>query len=207
LQVNVISPPMTRELNGALDQAVADKAVVLLTGRPGVFSAGFDLAILTRGCAGAKDMVRAGFELAERVLSFPAPVVIACNGHAVAMGVFLVLAGDLRFGAAGKHKVWVNEVALGITVPRLGIEMCRQRLAPAYFNRAVINSESFAPDEAVLAGFLDHAVPAAELMTIAQDAAAALAVLNIGTHTATKLRAREHAISAVRAAIEADALH
>src|ERR1051325_995993 len=92
--VNVLSHEMLAELNEALSRAEADAAIVALAGRTGVFSAGFDLKVLRAGGPGARAMLSAGFELAERILSFPTPVVIACTGHAVAMGVFLVLSGD-----------------------------------------------------------------------------------------------------------------
>src|SRR5262245_42615458 len=117
-KVNVLSPGMLAELNGALDRAVEDRAVVLLTGGGRVFSAGFDLKVLGAGGQEALAMIRAGFELAARVLSFPQPVVIACGGHAMAMGVFLLLSGDYRVGAAGSYKITANEVAIGIPVPR-----------------------------------------------------------------------------------------
>jgi len=203
-KVNALSPLMLSALNGALDQAVADGAVVVLTGREGIFSAGFDLRVLTAGGADAADMLRSGFELAQRLLSFPRPVVIACPGHAVAMGVFLLLSADYRLGAEGAHKITANEVAIGLTMPETAVEICRQRLAPAYFHRAVINAEVFAPDEAVTAGFLDRVVPASELQAVARDAAAQLATLNMGAHAATKLRARGQALNAISRAIEAD---
>jgi enoyl-CoA hydratase len=203
-QRNVLSPAMFAAINGALDRAAADRAVVLFTGREGVFSAGFDLRVLGGGGADAFRMVKEGFELAERILSFPAPVVVACSGHAIAMGVFLLLSGDYRIGAAGPYKLGANEVAIGITMPFFGVEMCRQRLAPAHFHRAVINAEIYRPEDAVAAGFLDQVVPAAELQEAARGKAAELARLNIDVHTATKLRAREPALKAVRAAIEAD---
>jgi len=203
-KMNVLSLEMFSEINGAFDRAKADRAVVIFTGRDGVFSAGFDLRVLRAGGPDAPKMVRMGFELAERILAFPAPVVIACTGHAIAMGVFLVLSGDYRVGAAGAHKIGANEVAIGITMPFFGIEMCRQRLAPAHFHRAVINAEMYAPEDAVAAGFLDRVVPASELANVARSTAAQLAKLDIDVHTATKLRARDHALKAVRAAIEAD---
>ena len=90
-KVNVMSSAMQAELHAALDRAEADGAVVVLTGRPGVFSAGFDLTVLRAGGDEAPAMVRGGFELAYRVLSFPLPVVVACTGHAIAMGTFLLL--------------------------------------------------------------------------------------------------------------------
>src|SRR5579872_2344700 len=88
-KVNAMSPRMLGDVNAALDQAEADRAVVALAGRPGVFSAGFDLSVIRAGGSRAVAMVRAGFELCERVLAFPRPVVVVCPGHAVAMGVFL----------------------------------------------------------------------------------------------------------------------
>ena len=203
-KVNVMSVAMLSALNGALDKAVADRAVVVLTGRQGMFSAGFDLKTLTAGGPDAQRMVTMGFELAYRMLSFPTPIVVACSGHAIAMGVFLVLAGDYRIGADGPFKIGANEVAIGITMPHFGVEICRQRLAPAHFNRAVIFSEMYSPTDAVPAGFLDRVVPAAELQNEAQKFAAALTKLNMTAHAASKLRLRDQTLKAIRAALEAD---
>jgi enoyl-CoA hydratase len=178
-KVNVMSVAMLSALNTAFDRVLADSAVVVLTGRPGVFSAGFDLPVLRAGGADANTMVKMGFELAHRILSFPMPVVVACSGHAIAMGVFLLLAGDYRIGADGRYKIGANEVAIGITMPYFGIEMCRQRLTPTHFNRAVIFSEMFTPVDAVPAGFLDRVVPASELQEQAQALARSLTKLNM----------------------------
>jgi enoyl-CoA hydratase len=203
-KVNALSRQMLTDIDGALDRAVADGAIVVLTGRPGVFSAGFDLRVLRAGGEEALAMVRAGFELAARVLSFPRPVVIACNGHAIAMGAFLLLSGDYRVGAAGPGKITANEVAIGLTMPRPAVEICRQRLAPAHFNRAVVNAEVYAPDAAVDAGFLDRVVDKAQLAEAARDAARQLRALDVAAHAATKLRARDKTLAAVRAAIDLD---
>jgi enoyl-CoA hydratase/carnithine racemase len=203
-KVNALSLQMLTELNAALDRATADRAVVVLTGRDGVFSAGFDLTVLRAGGPDAAAMLRGGFELAERVLSFPTPVLIACGGHAVAMGVFLLLSGDYRVGAAGPYRITANEVAIGLTMPRAAVEICRQRLTPAHYTRAVILAEVFSPDDAVAAGFLDRVVQGPELHDVAMAGAAVLAELDMGAHAASKLRAREHALNALRAAIAAD---
>ena len=190
---------------GALDRAAADRAVVILTGREGAFSGGFDLRVLAGGGPDARAMVRTGFELAERILSFPAPVVVACTGHAIAMGAFLLLSGDYRVGAAGAYKIGANEVAIGITMPFFGVEICRHRLAPAHFQRAVINAEIYPPDDAVAAGFLDRVVPAVGAAGCRpRNCRRACAGSTSGVHAATKLRAREHALHAIRAAIDAD---
>jgi enoyl-CoA hydratase len=204
-KVNVMSLRMLAELNKALDRAIADKAAaIVLTGRPGVFSSGFDLKVLTAGGTDAFDMLKNGFELAERLFSLSMPVVIACTGHAIAMGVFLVLSVDYRVCADGPYKIGANEVAIGLTMPHFAIEICRQRLAPAYFSRAVNNAETFAPDQAVIAGFLDQVVPGADLQNVAQNKAIQLTKLNLASHAATKLRVREQTLKAIRRAIESD---
>ena len=205
-KANVMSIQMLAEINRALDQAVADRAVVLLAGRPGMFSAGFDLPVLRAGGLEASLMMRAGFELALRLLAFPTPVVVACTGHAVAMGVFLLLASDYRVGVEGAFKISANEVAIGLTMPHFAIELCRQRLAPAHFNRALINAEIFTPQQAISAGFVDQVVPASDILNVAEIKATELSKLNMPAHAATKLRIREHVLPAIRSAIERDSL-
>ena len=203
-KVNALSVELLAELNAALDRAAADQTVVVLAGRPGVFSAGFELAVLKAGGRPAALLVRAGFELAARVLAFPAPVLIACTGHAVAMGAFLLMSGDYRIGVDGPYKFSVNEVAIGLTVPQAAIEICRQRLTPAHFSRAVILADVFSPQDALAAGFVDRLVPEGELQDLAGSTAARLATLDLNAHGVTKLRAREPALTAIRAAIDSD---
>ena len=203
-KVNVLSLPVLTEVNAALDRAEQDQAVVVLAGREGVFSAGFDLPVLRAGGPDALAMLRAGFETAARLLAFPRPVVIACTGHAVAMGVFLLLSGDFRVGATGPFKITANEVAIGVTMPRAAVEICRQRLTPAHFNRAVIIAETFSPADAVAAGFLDRTAEASEVHEVARGVAAQLAALDMDAHAATKRRARGRALDAIRAAIDMD---
>ncbi len=201
---NALSPEMFARLGAALDQAASARSVVVLTGREEVFSAGFDLNVLKKGNADTLRMLNAGFLLAERLLSFPTPVVVACNGHAIAMGVFLLLSGDYRLGAAGPFKLTANEVAIGLTMPRAAVEICRQRLAPAHFHRAVLLAETYSPETAVDAGFLDRVVPAAELPGEAQKIATQLAALDLTAHARSKLRARSASLRALRAGRRAD---
>ena len=203
-KVNVLSLPVLTEVNAALDRAEQDQAVVVLAGREGVFSAGFDLPVLRDGGPDALAMLRAGFETAARLLAFPRPVVIACTGHAVAMGVFLLLCGDYRVGATGPFKITANEVAIGLNMPRAAVEICRQRPTPAHFNRAVVLAETFSPADAVAAGFLDRTAEPSEVHEAARGVAAQLATLDQPAHAATKRRARGRALDAIRAAIDLD---
>ncbi len=135
-KVNVFSIPMLRALHEAFDQAERDGTVVLLTGRPGYFSAGFDLAVFKGPPEDVLVMLRLGATLAERILSFPAPVVVACTGHAYPAGAFLLMAADTRIGADGPFKLGLNEVRIGLTLPWFAIVLARHRLTPAHFDHA-----------------------------------------------------------------------
>jgi enoyl-CoA hydratase len=203
-KVNCLSPMMLSDLNAAFDRAESDKGVVLFTGREGKFSAGFDLTVFERGGDDLRAMLRAGARLAERVLSFPTPVVIACTGHALAMGAFLLLSADVRIGVDGPFKIGLNEVAIGMTVPHFGIEIARQRLTPAHYVRALLTAEIYSPESAVAAGFLDRVVPVADLASVARDTASGFARLDMTAHRGTKERARAATLSALRTAMVAD---
>lgn len=201
---NVISPRMLDQLHRALDQAEQANAAVVLTGREEIFSAGFDLNIMKSDVLGALRMLLGGFRLSHRLLSFPTPVVIACNGHAVAMGAFLLLSGDYRLGTNAEYKIVANEVAIGLTMPHSAIVICRQRLAPAHFNRAVLLSEHYEPSSAVDAGFLDRIVAKDELLAEAKGLAQGYTSLDPKAHKQSKLRMRGPLLKALAKAIRAD---
>lgn len=203
-KANALSPAMQAEINAALDQALADKAIVVLAGRAGMFCAGFDLPTLTAGGDNAVKMLTGGFELAERLLSFPRPVVMACTGHALAMGVFLLMCGDYVVGAEGGFKIGANEVAIGLTMPRSAIEICKARLAPAHFQRAMLTSEIYTPTDAIAAGFLDKEVAGAFVLTEAQTIATRFSKLNMNAYQGTKAQVREPVLKALHKAIQTD---
>jgi enoyl-CoA hydratase len=203
-KVNAFSIAMLTALHEALDRAERDGAVVVLTGRERCFSAGFDLKTFGEGGERVLEMLRLGATLAERVLSFPRPVVVACSGHAVAAGSFLLLSADLRIAADGPFRIGLNEVQIGLTVPWFAIELARQRLHPAHYDAAVVTARMYAPDEAVSAGFVDRVVAPEQLREQSLQAAAALAELDATAHATTKLRAREDALRRLREAIASE---
>jgi enoyl-CoA hydratase len=204
-KANAITEALVDEVLGALDRAEADGAVVLLAGRPGRFSGGFDLPTLTAFTPESADLLKAGFDLSHRLLSFPRPVVIACTGHAIAMGSFLVLSGDHRIGVAGAgHKIGATEVAIGMAMPWAAVEILRQRLTRAAFDRAAFLAEVFTPEGAVEAGFLDEVVPEDELLTRAREVATRLTTLDAKAHHVTKQRGRAQMLETLAAAIQRD---
>ena len=203
---NALSPAVLRELAKALDRAESDKATLILTGRESVFSAGFDLHVMKRGGMNALRMLRAGYALTARVMAYPYPVIAACNGHALAMGVFLMLSADYVIGSRGDFKIAANEVALGLTMPRVAAATLRHRLTPAAFQRAVTLSEYFDVDAALAAGFFDELVEPADLMNRAQTRAGEFAALPSRAHADSKRRIRAATIRKIRLSIPLDLL-
>ena len=203
---NALSPQVLHEIYQALERAESDRATVIITGRDSVFSAGFDLKVMSRGGSNALRMLRAGYGLTARVMAYPYPVVAACNGHVMAMGVFLMLSADYVIGSRGDFKISANEVALGLTMPRVAAAMLRHRLTPAAFQRAVTLSEYFDVESALGAGFFDELVVPGDLISRAVACADEFRKLDSQAHTASKRRIRASLIRNIRLSIPLDLL-
>ncbi|MBV4520906.1 crotonase/enoyl-CoA hydratase family protein [Pseudomonas sp. SWRI74] len=206
-KVNAISPDVIAAFNAALDQAVTDRAVVIITGQPGILSGGYDLKVMTSGPKEAVALVTSGSTLARRLLSHPFPVIVACPGHAVAKGAFLLLSADYRIGVDGPFSIGLNEVQIGMTMHHAGIEIARDRLNKVALQRSVVNGEMFNPQSALTAGFLDVVVAAEELQGAALAAARQLKKINMTAHKNTKLKVRKALLDALDNAIIQDQEH
>ncbi|WP_085723189.1 crotonase/enoyl-CoA hydratase family protein [Pseudomonas sp. R37(2017)] len=206
-KVNAISPDVIAAFNAALDQAVADRAVVIITGQPGILSGGYDLKVMTSGPKEAVALVTSGSTLARRLLSHPFPVIVACPGHAVAKGAFLLLSADYRIGVDGAFSIGLNEVQIGMTMHHAGIEIARDRLNKVALQRSVVNGEMFNPQGALAAGFLDAVVSPEELQGAALAAARQLKKINMTAHKNTKLKVRKALLEALDNAIIQDQEH
>ncbi len=206
-KVNAISNEVVAAFNAALDQAEKDRAVVIITGQPGILSGGYDLKIMTSSPEAAMNLVAAGSTLARRMLSHPFPIVVACSGHAVAKGAFLLLSADYRIGVEGPFSIGLNEVQIGMTMHNAGIELARDRLSKSAFGRSVINGEMYDPNGAQQAGFLDKIVTPEELTDAARTVALQLKKINMKAHKQTKLKVRKEFLQTLDKAIELDRQH
>ncbi len=203
-KVNVMSIDMLSDIAVALDRAERDATMVVLrSARQGIFSAGFDLKIFAAGDVGKSlDMVKAGAELALRLMSFPLPTIGVMEGHAFPMGTFLLLACDIRIGARGPHRMGLNEVAIGISPPGFAIELARSRLHPSWLSRTVTTGEMYEPEDAVMAGLLDRVVPPAAIEAELETTISALRTVHLPSHASAKKRLRQATMEAMRAAID-----
>jgi enoyl-CoA hydratase len=203
-KANAISHEVIAGLNASLDKAAEENKVVILTGKTGFFSAGFDLKVMAKSPESAKELVTKGSKLSLRMLSFPQPIIVACSGHAIAKGAFLLLSADYRIGVEGAFKIGLNEVMIGMTMHNAGIAIAKARLSEVYVNRSVNNAEMYSSKQAIAAGFLDIIVPEDHLISTAVSVAEISAKLNKKAHAETKLKVRKQHLEALENAIELD---
>ena len=204
-KANAISFAALDQINAALDSALETSKAVAFIGREGKFSAGFDLKVMTGEPECAREMLGRGAELGIRMAEFPIPLVLGVTGHALAMGGIMTVTADYRVGGEGPFKLGLNEVAIGMPVPKFAVELCRARLQSSHFTRALQHAETFAPDPAVAAGFLDEVVELAQVESRAVEVAAHLAAtLNPRAFALTRRFMRGAMIEQIRAGLAED---
>ena len=203
-KANALSPAVIETLHACLDRAEAEASAVLLTGRDRRLSGGFDLKVMTSSIENMRTLVTAGAELLMRLYLFPRPVVVACNGHALAMGALLLLVADARIGAAGDFKIGLNEVSIQMPLPVFAVELARARLSKRHFTAAVTQARIYDPQHAIDAGYLDTAVPPEQLLDMAMAQARQLATLTNPAVRNTTDRERAATVKLIRDTLEAD---
>jgi enoyl-CoA hydratase len=202
-KANAVGHTLIDDINAALDRAETDGAqAVLLCGREGMFSAGFDLKEFAKGIEAGLAMVLKGLKLAIRLYSLPLPLVAACTGHGIAMGAFLLLCCDSRVGARGDYKITLPETRISMDIPTILMTLTLSRLNPSYITRAAVQSEIFTPDEAVAAGFLDEVVQSDPVLERALAIAVELGQMPQKNYAANKLFARDIPLASMRSELE-----
>ena len=200
-KANAVSHGFIDAMNEGLDRAEKLAGAVVITGREGVFSAGFDLKELAKGAKERTELVNRGAAMLLRLFSFPQPVVVASNGHAIAAGALVLLAADTRIGAAGDFRYGLNETAIGMSLPPFGMEMAKCRLSKRHQTQAIIQAQLYAPDAAQQVGYLDQVAEAGDLENLAFAQATAFAELPAAAYAATKLDVRREYIDRIAASL------
>jgi enoyl-CoA hydratase len=204
-KANALNHEVIDALRAELRAAQTDNGALVLAGRPNRFSGGFDLSIMTAGPDQAMPLLAAGAELAMDIFMSRVPVVIACTGHAVAMGAILLMSADLRIGTAGDFKLGMNEVAIGMPVPHFAMTFARDRLSSRWFVQAIQHARLFDPAGAVDAGYLDEVVPADDVVATAVTRAQELATnLRTGAFQMTRDIMRGPVAEELRAGLATD---
>ena len=202
-KANVFSSAMSSTINQLLDEVPNDKGALLITGRQGLLSGGFDLKTMTGG--EAKDIIEMtvnGFKLLARIYGFSRPVVVASSGHAIALGAFLLCCADYRVGAKGKYLVQANEHRNNMSIPIPILEISKSRISKRHWHRAILNAEAYPIDQSVEAGYLDEVVDEVDLMKRAMEVATDLATLGHPHYQMTKDLDQKDILERINAGIE-----
>lgn len=203
-KANAINFDMIAALNAALDAAETESKAIVLAGRNGRFSGGFDLnAFASLGADGVYKLLDAGAELLLRLYGGPLPIVAACTGHAIAMGTFILHACDTRVGASGEYKIGANEAITGMNLPIFALELSRDRLSPTHLTRATVQGFIYEPEGAVEAGYLDMTVPLDKVEATAIGIATQLSALPAASYAWNKAAVRKKTLDRIKASIGA----
>ena len=175
-KANAIGPAFLEELDEKLGELLGDPpGALVITGAGAHFSAGLDLVTLHEIRRVALDRFLADFErVFTELFLFPAPVVAAVNGNAIAGGYVLAALADHRVAARGDYRIGLNEVRLGVNLPSIALEAPRAALRPDVFARVVLGGELYEPEDALRLGLVDELVEATELERRAEERARAL---------------------------------
>jgi enoyl-CoA hydratase len=207
-KVNALTFDLIAGIKAAVEAADADGAVgaVVIHGRDGKFSAGFDLGVMLAGdMAETVRLVADGGDLVRTFYGCGIPVVAACTGHALAAGALMLLGCDVRIGADAPAKIGLNEVAIKMVLPDWALTIAEARLSKRHLQRAIVNARVTAPADAVDAGFLDEVVAADALLeTAVAEAADLAATLDPAAYRATVRKFRGTVLDTMAAQIAAD---
>ena len=203
-KANALGHDVLDGLNAALDDAAEAKAVVLF-GREGRFSAGFDLSVMKDGPEAAQAMVRKGAELCMRLYGFPVPVLAGSDGHALAAGALVLLSCDVRVASDTAGRIGLPETTIGMPLPVFATELARDRLSKRHFTAATLLGTTYGPEEALDIGYLDRVVPLADLKATVMELARGYGEsINPSGFARTRVNARQDTIDSVFAGLDAD---
>ena len=160
---NAIDESLLAALDAALERAEGESSVraLLLTGSGAFFSGGFDLSTPRRDDEAAGQVVSLYRSAHRRLLGFEKPTVALVNGHAIAGGLVLALACDVRLACDVPARIGLNEVAIGSSFPTAAIEIVRARLSARVAAELTLRAELYALAEGVGLGVVERLIPAA----------------------------------------------
>ncbi len=198
-KVNAMTGELFGELDSVFDEAKAKARAVVLAGRPGCFSAGFNIKILQGEDEDAREsLISGGAKLAHRLFTFPVPLVMAVTGHAFALGAVWLLCGDRRIGERGEYQYGLNETVLGEVLPPFGYEPALMRVPQEHQMEALVFSKIYDPNGAQSAGYLDEVVEAGSSVDASLAYAARLAELPTDAYFGNKMAVRSAAAERMR---------
>jgi 3,2-trans-enoyl-CoA isomerase len=204
---NSLNKEMVVELTDMLTNIESDSNIggVMITGKENFFSAGLDLIELYNyNEEEAKNFWHLFLNFVARITAFKKPLICAINGHSPAGGCVIALACDARVMAEGKFIIGLNEVPVGIIVPKSIFELYSFWLGKANATRSLLEGKLFNPEEALAIGLVDEVVKQESILTAAERKARKYMAFEANTWQQSKLNIRKELIDSTSADQSAD---
>ena len=202
-KANAFSYDMLSQVNELLKKVPRDSGALVITGREGLFSGGFDLKTLATGdMEKITKMVQLGYRLLLELFSFDRPIVAAVSGHSIALGLFVTCSADYRIAIDGKYVCQANEVRNNMDIPTQIMEIIRARVNKKYFYSAVYHSEAYSVQDSIEVGYIDEVVSEDQFMERVMEKAKELATLPHPFYANTKKTAQDDVRQKIADAID-----
>lgn len=190
-KANALGFTMIEHINKALDEAEAAADVIVMTGRDGVMTAGFDLKVMRNEPDRVMDLVTQGGQMLVRIFASPKPVLLASTGHGIAAGALLMLSGDYRISMAGDFKYGLNESAIGMVLPPYGMDLARFKLNQKFLDMAVVGADLYGPEMASQIGYTDEVATADKFAARVREKAEYFKTLDAKAYAGNKRHIRQ----------------
>jgi enoyl-CoA hydratase/carnithine racemase len=204
---NAMDIALLREIVDAI-ALVASEAprALVISGRPGCFSAGADLKVVPGyGAEQQREMVESINAMALGGYELEFPLVGAITGHAIAGGLVLALCADIRV-ASSAGRYGLTEVKVGVPYPQAAIGVVRAELTPQAARLLALGSELTDAAECERLGVFDEVLDGDEVLDRALHVARRLGALPPEVYARTKRDLRAPALAQIRLAAEQDPL-
>ena len=202
-KANAFSYDMLSQVNELLTNVPRDSGALVITGREGLFSGGFDLKTLATGdMEKITKMVQLGYRLLLELFSFDRPIVAAVSGHSIALGLFVTCSADYRIAIDGKYVCQANEVRNNMDIPTQIMEIIKARVNKKYFYPAVYHSDAYSVQESIEVGYIDEVVSEDQFMQRVMEKAKELATLPHPFYANTKKTAQDDVRQKIADAID-----
>jgi enoyl-CoA hydratase/carnithine racemase len=164
-KVNALDTELLVALRTELAPLMGAPGAVVLTGAGSAFSAGADLfRVAEGGDAYLAGFLPSLFGALDDLFRFPRPLVAAVNGHAIAGGCVLAQTADLRLMAAGRGRIGVPELLVGVAFPAVAIEVMRHATGGRGLQELALGGGTYEPEEALRRGLVDEVVDPERLL-------------------------------------------